>query len=103
MAVTADLYGKGVLGVTENDVLFSAAKLAFAYGLGNAQTFALATGANAVLMDERATPVAGFKRLAGTKPSIFYAVPTLYGATHASPLCRQEDFSAPRLRVPASA
>src|SRR3989442_12954564 len=41
MAVTADLYGKGVLGVTENDVLFSAAKLAFAYGPANAQTFAL--------------------------------------------------------------
>jgi len=93
MAVTADLYAKGVLGVTEKDVLFSAAKLAFAYGLGNAQTFALATGATAVLMAERATPAAVFKRLAETKPSIFYAVPTLYGAMLASPSFRKTSFS----------
>jgi len=89
MAVTADLYGKGVLGVTENDVLFSAAKLAFAYGLGNAQTFALAIGATAVLMAERATPTSVFKRLAERKPTIFYGVPTLYGAMLASPEFRR--------------
>jgi benzoate-CoA ligase len=101
MAVTADLYGKGVLGVTENDVLFSAAKLAFAYGLGNAQTFALATGATAVLMAERATPASVFKRLAERKPTIFYAVPTLYGAMLASPEFAKEAFLALRLCVSA--
>ena len=101
MAVTADLYAKGVLGVTENDVLFSAAKLAFAYGLGNAQTFALATGATAVLMAERATPASVFKRLGETKPTIFYAVPTLYGAMLASPEFPKEEFLALRLCVSA--
>jgi benzoate-CoA ligase len=101
MAVTAELYGKGVLGVTENDVLFSAAKLAFAYGLGNAQTFALAAGATAVLMAERATPASVFKRLAEAKPTIFYAVPTLYGAMLASPEFPKEEFPALRLCVSA--
>jgi benzoate-CoA ligase len=85
MAITAELYGKAVLGVTEEDVLFSAAKLSFAYGLGNALTFTLAAGATGVLMAERATPAAVFKRLVGSKPSIFYGVPTLYASMLASP------------------
>src|SRR5260221_8167257 len=101
MTVTADLHGKGVLGVTENDVLFSAAKLSFAYGLGNAQTFALAIGATAVLMAERASPASVFKRLAERKPTIFYAVPTLYGAMLASPEFPKKEFFALRLCVSA--
>ena len=85
MTITAELYGKAVLGVTESDVLFSSAKLSFAYGLGNALTFTLATGATAVLMSERATPSAVFKRLIERKPTIFYGVPTLYASMLASP------------------
>jgi len=85
MAITAELYGKAVLGVTERDVLFSAAKLCFAYGLGNALTFTLAAGATGVLMPERATPAAVFRRLVDSKPTIFYGVPTLYASMLASP------------------
>ena len=61
---TAELYAKPVLGIREDDVVFSAAKLFFAYGLGNALTFPLAVGATAVLMAERPTPAAVFTRLA---------------------------------------
>jgi len=85
MAITAELYGKAVLGVTEADVLFSAAKLSFAYGLGNALTFTLAAGATGVLMAERATPAAVFRRLVEQRPSIFYGVPTLYASMLANP------------------
>jgi benzoate-CoA ligase len=85
MTIAAELYGKAVLGVTERDVLFSAAKLCFVYGLGNALTFALATGATAVLMPERATPAAVFRRLVEKRPTIFYGVPTLYASMLASP------------------
>ena len=85
MAMTAELYGKAVLGVGEADVLFSAAKLCFVYGLGNALTFTLAAGATGVLMAERATPAAVFKRLVGRKPTVFYGVPTLYASMLASP------------------
>ena len=62
---TAELYGKRVLGLTEDDVCFSAAKLFFAYGLGNALTFPLSVGATVVLMAERPTPDAVFKRWTG--------------------------------------
>ncbi len=81
---TAELYGKPILGVREDDVVFSAAKLFFAYGLGNALTFPLSVGASVVLMAERPTPQAVFKRLAAEmreqRPTIFYGVPTLYAA-----------------------
>jgi benzoate-CoA ligase len=85
MTMSAELYGKAVLGVTERDVLFSAAKLPFVYGLGNALTFTLAAGATAVLMAERATPAAVFRRLVEKKPTIFYGVPTLFASMLASP------------------
>lgn len=81
---TAELYAKPILGIREDDVVFSAAKLFFAYGLGNALTFPLAVGATAVLMAERATPAAVFKRLREHRPTIFYGVPTLYGLMLAS-------------------
>ncbi|MGH8850683.1 MAG: benzoate-CoA ligase family protein [Casimicrobiaceae bacterium] len=81
---TAELYARPVLGIGADDVVFSAAKLFFAYGLGNALTFPLAVGATSVLMAERPTPAAVFKRLVAAQPSIFYGVPTLYAAMLAS-------------------
>ena len=82
---TAELYGKPILGVHEDDIVFSAAKLFFAYGLGNSLTFPLSVGATVVLMAERPTPPAVFKRLIERRPTIFYGVPTLYAAMLASP------------------
>ena len=81
---TAELYARPILGIGPNDVVFSAAKLFFAYGLGNALTFPLAVGATALLMAERPTPAAVFKRLTEHRPTIFYGVPTLYAALLAS-------------------
>jgi benzoate-CoA ligase len=85
LILTADLYAKPVLGIRESDVVFSAAKLFFAYGLGNALTFPMSVGATAILMAERPTPDAVFKKLVEKKPAIFYGVPTLYAAMLASP------------------
>ena len=85
LIMTAELYAKPVLGIRESDVVFSAAKLFFAYGLGNALTFPMSVGATTVLMAERPTPEAVFKRLVEKKPTIFYGVPTLYAALLASP------------------
>jgi benzoate-CoA ligase len=76
---TAELYGKGVLALRENDVVFSAAKLFFAYGLGNALSFPLTVGASVVLMAERPTPQACFKRFKDQQPTVFYGAPTGYG------------------------
>ena len=82
---TAELYGKGVLALREQDVVFSAAKLFFAYGLGNALTFPLSVGATTVLMAERPTPQAVFKCLKDHQPTVFYGAPTGYGGMLASP------------------
>jgi benzoate-CoA ligase len=82
---TAETYGGPVLGIEERDIAFSAAKLFFAYGLGNALTFPLSVGATTILMAERPTPQAVFKRLVEHKPTIFFGVPTLYAAMLASP------------------
>jgi benzoate-CoA ligase len=85
LILTANLYAVPVLGIRESDVVFSAAKLFFAYGLGNALTFPLAVGATTILMAERPTPDAVFKRLVEKKPTIFYGVPTLYAALLVNP------------------
>jgi len=85
MILTAELYARGVLRYRESDVVFSAAKLFFAYGLGNSLSFTLAVGATAVLMAERPTPAAVFRRLKEKKPTLYFGVPTLYAAMLASP------------------
>jgi benzoate-CoA ligase len=81
---TAELYGQAVLGIQESDVVFSAAKLFFAYGLGNALTFPLSVGATTVLLSERPTPASVCRILRDHRPTIFYGVPTLYSALLAS-------------------
>ena len=70
--------------------MFSAAKLFFAYGLGNALTFPLAVGATAILMAERPTPESVAQRLEQHQPTIFFGVPTLYAAILVS-----KDFPSP--------
>ena len=98
---TAELYGIGVLGITERDLCYSAAKLFFAYGLGNALTFPLSAGASVLLMAERPTPDAVFKRWTEKKPTMFFGAPTGYAGMLASPkLPKREDVA---LRLCSSA
>ena len=82
---TAELYGKRVLELSESDIVFSAAKLFFAYGLGNCLSFPLSVGATVVLMAERPTPAATFKRLVERRPTVFCGAPTGYAGMLASP------------------
>ena len=82
---TARLYGQQVLGIREDDVVYSAAKLFFAYGLGNAMSFPMSVGATTVLYPGRPTPDAVLDILKRHQPSIFYGVPTLYAALLATP------------------
>ena len=82
---TAELYGKEVLNLRESDVVFSAAKLFFAYGLGNGLSFPLSVGASVVLMAERSTPVATFKRMVDHQATVFFGAPTGYGGMLAHP------------------
>ncbi len=77
---TARLYGDGILKLDESDVVFSAAKLFFAYGLGNSMSFPLHVGCRTVLLADRPTPEIVLSVMKDHKVSIFFGVPTLYGA-----------------------
>ena len=102
MVNTAVLYGIGVLGIRSDDVVYSAAKLFFAYGLGNALTFPMMVGATSVLMAGRPTPDAVMARIKDNDASIFYGVPTLYAGILADDNIGREA-SSPRLRHCVSA
>ena len=101
---TCELYGKGVLQLRESDVCFSAAKLFFAYGLGNGLTFPMSVGATTVLMGERPTPDATFARWTGAteaqkglKPTVFFGAPTGFAGMLAHPGLPKKDDVAMRL------
>jgi 4-hydroxybenzoate-CoA ligase/benzoate-CoA ligase len=102
LPATAVHYGQQVLGIQEDDITFSAAKLFFAYGLGNGMTFSLHVGATSVLLKDRPTPESVMKILKDHQPTIFYGVPTLYGTILAEPAYKRETAST-RLRVCVSA
>jgi 4-hydroxybenzoate-CoA ligase len=80
LMATAKLFGQGILGITGNDVVHSASKLFFAYGLGNALTFPLSVGATAALWPHRPSPEGVFETLKRNRVTIFYGVPSLYTA-----------------------
>jgi 4-hydroxybenzoate-CoA ligase len=101
-AATAKLFGQGVLGIDENDVVFSAAKLFFAYGLGNALTFPLAAGATAVLLEGRPTPRAAFDVMKQHRATVFCGAATGFAGMLADPYCTPENVSD-RLRLCTSA
>ena len=102
LITTAEHYGVGTLGIREDDVVYSAAKLFFAYGLGNGMTFPFHVGATTVVLAGRPTPDAVTALLREHRPTIFYGVPTLYGAMLALPREGEEDGSS-RLRLAVSA
>jgi 4-hydroxybenzoate-CoA ligase len=102
LAATADTYAKQVLGIREDDVGLSAAKLFFAYGLGNALTFPMSVGATTVLNSERPTPAAMFALMSKYHPSIFFGVPTLYSAMLNDETLKHERGGS-RLRICTSA
>jgi benzoate-CoA ligase family protein len=88
--------------LAEDDVVYSAAKLFFAYGLGNAMTFPLRVGATAVLLDGRPTPDAVMEIMAKHQPTVFFGVPTLYAALLSDEANTAESGSS-RLRLCVSA
>jgi 4-hydroxybenzoate-CoA ligase len=85
LMATARLMGQGIIGIRADDVAFSAAKLSFSYGLGNAMSFPMSVGASTVLLPDRPTPQAVLDTIRRHRPTIFYAVPSLYAALLAHP------------------
>ena len=101
MVVTSQHFGVDTLGITADDTHFSAAKLFFAYGLGNAMTFPLWTGGTAVLLDARPTPETTFATIEAFQSTVYYGVPTLYAAQLQALESASPDLSSVRLCVSA--
>jgi benzoate-CoA ligase family protein len=99
---TARCFAQGVLGITSEDVIFSAAKLFFAYGLGNGMSFPMSVGATAVLMPDRPTPDSVMATMRANHPTIFCGVPTLFASMLAHPEL-QKGAGSNRLRLCTSA
>ncbi|MGC8493691.1 MAG: benzoate-CoA ligase family protein [Syntrophobacteraceae bacterium] len=97
MVYCAETCGKQVLGIREDDVCFSAAKLFFAYGLGNNLYYPFSVGATAVYLPERPLPGAVYETIRRHKPTVFFCVPTLYGTM----LQEEGDLSGVRVCVSA--
>lgn len=90
------------LGVTRHDRVLSTAKLPFGYGFGNSLLLPFSAGASAVLFSGRAEPHAVAALLHRTRPTLLFAVPTLYAALLALPRAEENlDFSGVRLAVAA--
>ena len=94
-------YAEDALGMVQDDVCFSAAKLFFAYGLGNAMTFPLWVGGTTVLSSQRPSPGMTFQIIEDHKPTIYFGVPTLYAAQLQTLEEAARDFSSVRCCVSA--
>ena len=102
MTYCTEYYAKPILGIQENDITFSAAKLFFAYGLGNNLYFPFGVGASAVLYPGRPLAEDMFKVVEQYRPTIFFGVPTLYASMLALPDAgKRFDFSSVRICVSA--
>jgi benzoate-CoA ligase family protein len=78
MVYTSELFARRILGVAESETCFSAGKLFFSYGFGNAMTFPLWVGGTTVLSDQQTTPAMTFEMIERFRPSVYFGVPTLY-------------------------
>jgi benzoate-CoA ligase family protein len=74
----AELVGRGIFGIGPDDVILSASKLHFAFGLGNSLYFPALAGAASVLMPERPEAERVFELIAAERPTVLFAVPTVY-------------------------
>jgi 4-hydroxybenzoate-CoA ligase len=83
----AKYFGRGVLGIRQDDVCFAAAKLFFAYAQGASMAIPMSVGATTVLLPERPTPKSVLAILNRFHPTLFFCVPTLYASLLADDEC----------------
>jgi benzoate-CoA ligase len=92
LAATARLFGQAVLGISQQDVIYSAARLSFAYGLGNSLSFPLYTAATSILTGQRPCPEVVNRILREREITVFFGIPTLFASLLQSPgLPRHEE------------
>ena len=102
MAYTNQSYGKHVLKLAADDICFSVPKIFFAYGFGNSVTFPFCAGAASLLVPGQPKPAAVFDAIARFRPSVFFALPTVYTALIKAPEVVHADLSSLRLAISAA-
>lgn len=103
MVVSSERYAKAILNVTENDRLFSVAKLFFAYGLGNGLYFSLAVGATSILLPSPPKPSCVFEVIERHRPTLFFSVPSNYAKLLAHTAADGREFDLSSIRHAVSA
>jgi benzoate-CoA ligase len=102
LTATYEQYARPILGLGEEDVVFSSTKMFHAYGLGNNLTFPLSAGAQSVYLTGRPTPDQLLERVRTHRPTVYFSVPALYNAVLAHPDFENTDWSSVRLGVSAA-
>ncbi|HSC46339.1 MAG TPA: benzoate-CoA ligase family protein [Candidatus Acidoferrum sp.] len=102
MLAATEQYACSVLQIRESDRFFSAAKLFFAYGLGNALYFPFAVGATAILCSAPPSPQHVFTIIERHHPTLFFSTPSGIAAlTEFRREARECTLSSVRLAVSA--
>ena len=101
MAFTAINYAKKTILLNAYDITFSAAKLFFAYGFGNSNTFPFFVGGSVVLMKEPSTVKSVNQYIEKYKPSVYFGVPSILAGQIRSLKQSKKDFSFLRIAISA--
>ncbi|MBE9043740.1 benzoate-CoA ligase family protein [Pleurocapsales cyanobacterium LEGE 10410] len=101
MAVCAQEYAQATIGLKPDDIVYSVAKVPFAYGLGNTLYMPMAVGAASVLTDANNVfdIIADLNRY---RPTVLFAIPAIYSGILAVQEIAPLDASSLRLCVSAA-
>ena len=102
MAYSEQAFARNVLKLTPDDICFSAPKIFFAYGFGNAITFPFSVGAATLLLPGQPKPAAIFEAIATYRPTVFFGLPTLYTSLTKAEGASGTDFSSLRMALSAA-
>ena len=92
-----DWYARGVLDLTEQDVVLPVPKLFFGYARDLTALFPFGVGGAGIVFPERTTPERIFELVARHRPSILVQVPTMMAAMIAHADAARQDLSCLRL------
>jgi benzoate-CoA ligase len=95
-----DNYAKGILGINQDDIIFSGYKFFFAYGLGNSFIYPPGVGAGVVLLPEKSTAEMVLTTINRYQPTVFFGAPRLYtGILEIKDAEKKYDLSSLRLCI----
>ena len=102
MAYSDAAFAKNVLKLKPGDICFSVPKIFFAYGFGNSITFPFSAGATTLLLPGQPKPAAIFEAIGRFRPTVFFALPTLYVSLTKADGAEAADFSSLRMSLSAA-